>query len=111
MDEGESDKGMRWKIQNCCDDQVRAADRRQPGERGKTNFKARWRTGEVLMKKSNVWMKPRETHSVKESVGGSWSIIGQMRVAAIEMGGTIRAKIFCGFCCEYFDVFVKKRRE
>jgi hypothetical protein len=24
------------------------------------------------MKKRNLWMKPRETHSVKESVGGSW---------------------------------------
>jgi len=34
-------------------------------------------------------------------------IIGQMRVAAIEMGGG--AKFFCGFCCEY-EVFCKEKK-
>ena len=54
---------------SCGDGQVRAADKATA--RGKTDFKAQRRVGEVLMKKSKVWMKPRETHSGKESVGGS----------------------------------------
>ena len=57
--------------------------------------------------------EPREIHSVEEPVGGSWrktSIIGQMRVAAIEMGGRIWAKFFCGFCCEYDEVFCEEKK-
>ena len=71
--------------------------------------------GKVLMKKSKVWMKPRETHSVKESVGGSWrrqGIIGQMRVAGIEMGRKgIWAKVFLWiFCCEYDEVICEEKK-
>lgn len=68
--DGERDKRMRWKIQAV----VMVESGRLTGgngARGKTDFKAQRRVGEVLMKKSKVWMKPRETHSVKESVGGS----------------------------------------
>ena len=57
---------------NCGDDQVRAADRRQRAQEERPTLRPDGRRAKVLMKKSKVWMKPRETHSVKEPVGGSW---------------------------------------
>jgi hypothetical protein len=69
--DGESDKGTRWEIQTVVD-QVRAADRRQRGQEERPTLRPNGGWAEVLMKKGNVWMKPRETHSVEESVGGSW---------------------------------------
>jgi hypothetical protein len=42
---------------SCGDDQVRAADKRGDSATGKTDFKAQWRVGEVLMKKRKVWLE------------------------------------------------------
>jgi len=87
---------------------------------GKYRFKARWRVGKVLMKKSKVWMKPRETHSVKESVVGSWRktryYLDRWESGRDRDGeeGFWAKRIFCGFCCEYWDEVIceeKKRIE
>jgi hypothetical protein len=43
-------------------------------------------------------------------LGERQGIVGQMRVAAIEMGGTIWAKFFCGFCCEYDEVICEEKK-
>lgn len=69
--DGESDKGTRWEIQTV----VMIKSGRLTGQRGqeeRPTLRPNGGWAEVLMKKGNVWMKPRETHSVEESVGGSW---------------------------------------
>jgi hypothetical protein len=61
---------MRWKILQAVMMIESAADRRM-GTGEKTNFKARWRVDNVLVKRRKVW-KLRETGSGEEVVDGSW---------------------------------------
>jgi hypothetical protein len=62
-----------------------------------------------------VWMIPRETHSVKESVGGSWRKSRYYRTDASGRDRDGRRELWLNFFVDFvmnmMRYFVKKRRE